>query len=183
MPQEAGVHSLPLCTEKHEDEDAEELAQRVRLAVGPLQNLVAMLYMQRGDPGAGAGVQHPGRGTRLQLTLRVAHAAVGAMAGAGGSGTSGSSPRYVLGQAEAAFVAVQALHKAWRHMPPPGAPARADRRRGALRRWAAAAEQVARSGLATGARPFPLCGRNLACMLRLHPSYVGPVERPGGSQG
>ncbi len=179
LPVEAGLHSLPLCKGGHEDEDQEELSQRVRLAVGPFQNLVAMLSMHRGDQGGEEEAQLPGRGTRLQLTLRVVHSAAGAKAGGSGGG-SGGSPRHVLDQAEAGFVAVYSLHKAWRHMPPPCAPARANHRRAALRRWAAAAEQVARSGAATGARSYPLCGRNLACMLRLHPSYVGAVERQGG---
>ncbi len=180
LPEEAGLQGLPPCVIPDDEEEEEQHSRHVRLAAGPLQNLVAVLAMRRGEPGAEAEVQPPGRGTRLQLTLRVAHAAGGAKPEAGSSG-SGSSQRYVVDQAEAAPIAVYALRMAWRHMPPPGGRARADRRRAALRRWAAAAERVARAGVAIGAVSHPLFGRHMALILRLHPSYVGPLEGPGKS--
>ncbi len=188
LPEEAGLQGLPPCVIPDDEEEEEQHSRHVRLAAGPLQNLVAVLAMRRGEPGAEAEVQPPGRGTRLQLTLRVAHAAGGAKAGASGSGSgsgsggSGSSPHYVLDQPEAAFISVLALNMAWRHMPPPppaGGTARADRRWAALRRWAAAAEQVARSGVVTGAHCHPLVPDRLGLLLGLHPSVVGPLQPQG----
>ncbi len=180
LPEEAGLQGLPLWVVRDDGEET----QHVRLAATPLRNLVVMLAMHRGDQGPEAEAQLPSRGTRLQLTLRVAHAAASrAKAEAGGSGSGESSQRCVLSQADAASIGVCALRMAWRHMPPPAGPARADRRRAALRRWAAAAEQVACRVAATGARLRPVVVRNMACMLRLHPSYVGPLERQGGLRG
>ncbi len=188
LPEDAGLQGLPLGIEGDEEEEEEgEPSQHVLMDLDPLCNLVDMLVMRpHGDQGPKVEAQPPGRGARLQLTLRVAHAAVGGAkpeAGGGGVGGSQGSPRYTLDQTEAATTAVKALDRAWQHVPPSRGRARLDRRRAALRRWAAAAEQVARSGVVTGAGSHPLCGRNLACMLRLHPSYVGRLERQGGLTG
>ncbi len=179
LPWEAGLWGLPLCRVLGKEEEVEEQPQHLRVDGTPLCNLVDMLAMRpRGDPEAEA--QLPSRGTRLQLTLRVARAAAGAGSSGSGSGGGGCqrSPLYVLDQAQAAFAAVTALERAWRHMPPPRGPARLDRRRAALRRWAAAAEQVARSGVVTGAHPT--VAYRLGLLLGLHPSAVGPLVPQGG---
>ncbi len=175
-PEEAGLQGLHLCVEGDEGQPS----QPVLINATPLRNLVAVLAMRRGDPGPEAEAQPPGRGTRLQLTLRVALAAGGAKAGAGGSGGGGSGSRLCyVDEEEAASIAVSALRIAWRHMPPPGGRARADRRRAALRRWAAAVEQAARSGVVTGAHSSPVAAHQLGLLLGLHPVAVGPLVPQG----
>ncbi len=175
LPEDAALQSLPLCVV---GDDEERQSRHVLLDVDPLRNLVDMLAMRPCGSEAETKAQPPGRGTRLQLTLRVALAAVGAKAGASGGGGNGSQsrPRYILDRA--ASIAVYALRTAWEHMPSSRGPAQADRRRAALRRWAAAAEQVARSGVATAAHPF--VAHNLGLQLGLHQSAVGPLEQQGG---
>ncbi len=177
MPEAAGLQNLPVCgAVKREDQQS----QPVRIKATPLVNLVNLLATRPDAPGAGAKAEPPGRGTRLQLTLRVALTAVGAKAGAGGSRAQGR-PCYALQQADGACAAVYALHCAWRHMPPPHGRLGADRRRAALRRWAAAVEQVVRSGVVAAEFAGLQQANDLGQVLRLHPSMAGPLGRQGES--
>lgn len=209
-PEAAGLRHVSVTAADKDSSGMSEVCQAAAII-----NLLTLLAMSLDDPrsgtgagagpgagagaGAGAGTggsQPPGRGTCLQLTLRAARAT--AARGASGARVGGCDGD---GQPSGYFfftVAVQALQFAWRHMPPPqglaqgrGWGRRGDgcwRRRAALRQWAAAAEAVARSRVATvvhgidhdddsSHKEVPY---RLGLLLGLHPRVVGPVGRGGG---
>ncbi len=101
---------------------------------------------------------------------------VGGSGGTGRDGGSGSASCFVVGALNL-YVAVQALHLAWRHVPAPRGPDGGRRRHAVLRQWAATAELVARRGVATAGHTEVL--HRLGLLLGLHPSMVGPVSREG----
>ncbi len=143
-----------------------------------LLNLLTLLAMSPCDPDA----EPPGRDTRLQLTMRVARVAMAvaacrtrpAVAGSGGGGGGdGDGDDDGDLQCSAALVAVQALHFAWRHMPPPE-DQDDGRRSEAVGEWAALLGEVAGSGLVTGAEVQERVAYRMGLMLGLHSDLVGP---------
>ncbi len=200
VPDSAGLRHVSVAAADKEPSGMSEVRQAAAVI-----NLLTLLAMRTDDPGSGAGagpgagagagaggMETPGRGMCLQLTLRAVHATVadGANRGrVGGCGGHGQPPGYFF-----FTVAVQALQFAWRHMPPPqglvqGRGWRRDgcrRRRAALRQWAAAAEAVVCSRAATVVysndhddSAHEEVQYRLGLLLGLHPSVVGPVERGG----
>ncbi len=207
LPEAAGMQRLPFAV-PGQCPGGEGL---LVLHGSPLHNLITLLAMRPGEEGEGAqgvpgpasrpggsgtaafaaarsrGVaQPPGRGTRLQLTLRVARAVAAAAVRARNRGAPGGPTCAVVEPASAAAVAVQALHLAWRHVPPPasgkggGGGGGGGRRRAALRQWAAVAAEVACSGPVM--RPSleeAQALERLGLLLGLHPSVVGPLSPEG----
>ncbi len=188
MPGGAGLQQLmPAVLPTRSELVWQRRSQTVQLNVDALLNLLNLLAMRPCDPEA----EPPGRAMRLQLTLRVARAAVAAAASATATGRSQGGPQYYLERGDAAMVAVQALHFALRHMPPPG-DGQGDgdhgsrRRLRALRRWAALAEEVARKAAPERSdghgNEGGAVGRRLGLLLGLDPRLVRP-ETPGGECG
>ncbi len=190
IPEGAGLQRLvPILPPSPSEQEEQQQDQMVRLNLDSLLNLLTLLAMRPCDPEA----EPPGRAMRLRLTLRVARAAVAAVS-ASSTGRPQDGPQCYLQRGDAATVAVQALHSALRHMPPPGdgeGDGEGDGRGShsrlqALRRWAALAEAVARN--AAPERNSGCwsekgdVGHRLGLLLGLDPRLVRP-ETPGGQCG
>ncbi len=208
LPEAAGLKQLPLAVlTLPENQDL------LVLQNGPLHNLITLLAMlpygeEEGAQGGAApasclggsgtaaaaapaarsrgGVEPLGRGTRLQLTLRVARAVAAAAARARNRGAFGGPTCAVVEPANDAEIAVQALHFAWRHVPPPppgrgcGGGGGGRRRRAALQQWAAVAAEVACSAPVVRPTLEEEALQRLGLLLGLHPSVVGHLSPEGG---
>ncbi len=181
VPEGAGMQWLPLAvTTWPSGAQSLPLQQQpnfVLLSDLALLNLLMLLAMSPCDPDADA--EPPNRGTRLRLTLRVAWAAVLAARKVEvpiPAGCGDNIVRYAMTPRDAGQVAVEALHFAWRHMPPPEGRG-GSRRRAALREWAALVGEVARSALVPSMEDKT--AYRLGLLLGAHPDLLRPSTANG----
>ncbi len=172
VPEGAGMQWLPYVTAL----SYEPPQQPVLLRASSQLDFLTLLAMSPCDPDADA--EPPGRGMRLRLTMRVARAAMAAAGGAGvpDAAGDGNAVRFAMAPGTAGLVAVQALHFAWRHMPPPEGRG-GSRRRAALREWAAMVGEVAGSALVPSMEQRVAC--RLGLLLGAHPDLLRPATADG----